>query len=259
MPDNSFDIVSEVSMPEVLNSVQQALKEIHQRYDLKDSKSNIELNEKDNKLVLTSADEFKLNAVNEVLQGKLVKRKVPLKAFTYGKIETAAGSTVRQEITLQQGIPIEKSAYRAKTATRCRRSSPPCAATTSASTRNSPTTAVTDGPQQVTFPELPYPSLRLLWLRGYKTCTARNVGRKRESQTGSAASAARPRALSKQLSAVSSQPRRHPSAWFFRALGKKLGAYARGLPNTWDGMSPSSACCICAAWCIAAGWRCLPT
>ena len=109
MPENSFDIVSEVSMPEVLNSVQQALKEIHQRYDLKDSKSNIELNEKDKKLILTSADEFKLNAVNEVLQSKLVKRKVPLKAFTYGKIETAAGSTVRQEVTLQQGIPIEKS------------------------------------------------------------------------------------------------------------------------------------------------------
>ena len=96
-------------MPEVLNSVQQALKEIHQRYDLKDSKSNIELNEKDSKLVLTSADEFKLNAVKEVLQGKLVKRKVPLKAFSYGKVETAAGSTVRQEITMQQGIPIEKA------------------------------------------------------------------------------------------------------------------------------------------------------
>jgi len=109
MPDNSFDIVSEISMPEVLNAVQQALKEIHQRYDLKDSKSNIDLNEKDKKLVLTSADEFKLNAVNEVMQGKLVKRKVPLKAFTYGKIEPAAGSTVRQEVTLQVGIPIEKA------------------------------------------------------------------------------------------------------------------------------------------------------
>jgi uncharacterized protein YajQ (UPF0234 family) len=109
MPDNSFDIVSEVSMPEVLNAVQQALKEIQQRYDLKDSKSNIELNEKDHKIVLTSSDEFKLTAVNEVLQGKLVKRKVPLKAFTYGKIEPAAGSTVRQEVTLQVGIPIEKA------------------------------------------------------------------------------------------------------------------------------------------------------
>jgi len=109
MPDNSFDIVSEISMPEVLNAVQQALKEIQQRYDLKDSKSNIELNEKDKKLVLTSSDEFKLTAVTEVLQGKLVKRKVPLKAFTYGKVEPAAGSTVRQEVTLQVGIPIEKA------------------------------------------------------------------------------------------------------------------------------------------------------
>jgi cyclic-di-GMP-binding protein len=109
MPDNSFDIVSEVSIPEVLNAVQQALKEIQQRYDLKDSKSNIELNEKDKKLVFTSADEFKLTAVTEVLQGKLVKRKVQLKAFTYGKVEAAAGSTVRQEVTLQVGIPIEKA------------------------------------------------------------------------------------------------------------------------------------------------------
>ncbi|MCC6294305.1 MAG: YajQ family cyclic di-GMP-binding protein [Bryobacterales bacterium] len=109
MPDNSFDIVSEISMPEVLNAVQQALKEIQQRYDLKDSKSNIELNEKDKKLVLTSADEFKLTAVTEVLQGKLVKRKVPLKAFTYGKVEPAASSTVRQEVSLQVGIPIEKA------------------------------------------------------------------------------------------------------------------------------------------------------
>ena len=109
MPDNSFDIVSEVQLPEVVNAVQQALKEIHQRYDLKDSKSNIELNEKDKKLVLTSADEFKLTAVTEVLQGKLVKRKVPLKAFTYGKVEPAANSTVRQEVTLQVGIPIEKA------------------------------------------------------------------------------------------------------------------------------------------------------
>lgn len=109
MPDNSFDIVSEISMPEVLNAMQQALKEVQQRYDLKDSKSNIELNEKDKKLVLTSADEFKLTAVTEVLQGKLVKRKVPLKAFTYGKVEPAAGSTVRQEVALQVGIPIEKA------------------------------------------------------------------------------------------------------------------------------------------------------
>jgi len=109
MPDNTFDIVSEVSLPEVNNAVQQALKEVHQRYDLKNSHSNIELKEKENMLVLSSADEFKLKAVTEVLEGKLVKRKVPLKALSYGAIQPASGSTVRQEVKLQQGIPIEKA------------------------------------------------------------------------------------------------------------------------------------------------------
>jgi uncharacterized protein YajQ (UPF0234 family) len=109
MPENTFDIVSKIEMPEVVNSIQQAMKEIQQRFDLKDSKSDIQLNEKDHKLTLTSADEFKLRAVTEVLQQKLVKRKVPLKNFNYGPIEPAAGSTVRQEVTMQQGIPIEKA------------------------------------------------------------------------------------------------------------------------------------------------------
>lgn len=109
MPDNSFDIVSKLEMPEVVNAIQQALKEIQTRYDLKDSKSSIELNEKDHKLVLASSDEFKLKAVTEVLEGKLAKRKVPLKNFEYGPILPAAGSSVRQEVTLQQGIPIEKA------------------------------------------------------------------------------------------------------------------------------------------------------
>ncbi len=109
MPDNSFDIVSEVSFPEVLNAVQQALKEVVQRYDLKDSKSDIVLNEKDKLILLTSADEFKLTAVYDVLQSKLAKRKVPLKALTPGPVLPSAGSTVRQEIKLQQGIPIEKA------------------------------------------------------------------------------------------------------------------------------------------------------
>lgn len=108
MPDNSFDIVSIVEMPEVLNAVQQALKEILTRYDLKDSKSSIELNEKEHKLTLSAPDEFKLKAINEILQGKLVKRKVPLKALTYGEIQPAAGSSVRQEVTLQNGISTEK-------------------------------------------------------------------------------------------------------------------------------------------------------
>lgn len=109
MPDNSFDVVSKIEMPEVHNAVQQAVKEIHQRYDLKDSKSNIELNEKDHKIVLTSADDFKLKAVVDILQSKLVKRNVPLKGLSYGEILPAAGSTVKQEITLQQGITIEKA------------------------------------------------------------------------------------------------------------------------------------------------------
>ena len=109
MPDNSFDVVSRIELPEVLNAVQQALKEVHTRFDLKDSHSNIEINEKDHKILLASMDEFKLKAVVDVLESKLVKRKVPLKGLTFGEIIPAAGATVRQEIALQQGIPIEKA------------------------------------------------------------------------------------------------------------------------------------------------------
>ena len=108
MAENSFDVVSKVDMQEVSNAVQQALKEIHTRYDLKDSKSDIQLDAKE-ELVLTSADEYKLKAVTDVLQGKLVKRGVSLKSMTYGAIEPASGSTVRQKVTLQQGIAIEKA------------------------------------------------------------------------------------------------------------------------------------------------------
>jgi len=109
MPDNTFDIVSKIDFAEVNNAIQQAMKEIVQRFDLKNSHSDIQLNEKDNKIVLSSQDEFKLKAVNDVLEQKLVKRKVPLKGLTFGPIIPAAGSTVRQEITLQQGVPIEKA------------------------------------------------------------------------------------------------------------------------------------------------------
>jgi len=109
MPDNSFDVVSKIDLPEVSNAVQQAIKEIQQRYDLKDSHSNIELQEKENKILLQSQDEYKLKAVIEILEQKLVKRKVPLKGLVYGTMTAAGGSTVRQEITLQQGIPIEKA------------------------------------------------------------------------------------------------------------------------------------------------------
>ena len=109
MPDNSFDIVSKIDLPEVSNAAQQAVKEIQQRFDLKDSRSSIELREKENKILLASSDEFKLKAVTDILQAKLVKRSVPLKGLSYGVITPAGGSTVRQEITLQQGIAIEKA------------------------------------------------------------------------------------------------------------------------------------------------------
>jgi cyclic-di-GMP-binding protein len=108
MPDNSFDIVSKIDLQEVSNAIQQAMKEVTTRFDLKDSKSSIVLEGKD-AILLHSADEFKLKAVNDVFQQKLVKRQVPLKGLTYGPIEPAAGSTAKQKITMQQGIPIEKA------------------------------------------------------------------------------------------------------------------------------------------------------
>jgi uncharacterized protein YajQ (UPF0234 family) len=104
----SFDIVSKIDLQEVANAIQQTLKEVRTRFDLKDSKSHIELEGKE-AIVLSSADDFKLRAVNEVFQQKLVKRGVPLKGLTYGAIEPAAGATVRQRIALQQGIPMEKA------------------------------------------------------------------------------------------------------------------------------------------------------
>jgi cyclic-di-GMP-binding protein len=106
--ENSFDVVSKIDLQEVSNAIQQALKEIHTRFDLKDSKSEIAMDGKE-AITLVSADEYKLKSVNDVFQQKLVKRHVPLKGLSYGAIEPAAGSTVRQKITLQQGIPIEKA------------------------------------------------------------------------------------------------------------------------------------------------------
>src|SRR2546423_4018493 len=108
MPENTFDIVSQINLQEVSNAIQQATKEIHTRFDLKDSKSDIAMEGKD-AIVLSSVDEYKLKAVTDILQNKLVKRQVPLKGLDYGVIEPAAGSTVRQKIKLQQGIPIEKA------------------------------------------------------------------------------------------------------------------------------------------------------
>jgi uncharacterized protein YajQ (UPF0234 family) len=108
MPENTFDIVSKVELPEVSNAIQQALKEIHTRFDLKDAKANIELDGKD-AFVLHAIDEYKLKAVNDILQQKLVKRGVSLKGLTYAKVESALGATARQRVTMQQGIPIEKA------------------------------------------------------------------------------------------------------------------------------------------------------
>src|ERR1700733_11980741 len=106
--ENSFDIVSKVDLQEVANAIQNALKEIHTRFDLKDSKSDIKMEGKD-ALILSSANEYNLKAVNDILQSKLVKRNVSIKAFTYGVVEPAANSSVRQKVTMQQGIPIEKA------------------------------------------------------------------------------------------------------------------------------------------------------
>jgi cyclic-di-GMP-binding protein len=108
MTENSFDIVSRVDLQEVSNAIQNALKEVHTRFDLKDTKSSIALEGKE-EIVLASSDDYKLKAVNDILQAKLVKRGVPLKALNYGVVESAAGSTVRQKIKMQQGIPIEKA------------------------------------------------------------------------------------------------------------------------------------------------------
>lgn len=107
--EHTFDIVSKVNLQEVLNAVDQSLKEILQRFDFKNSKSNIELDQDKNEITLTSDDEYKLKSVIDVLESKLVKRKVSLKALEYGKVEPAASNTVRQVIKLQQGVPIEKS------------------------------------------------------------------------------------------------------------------------------------------------------
>jgi len=108
MPENTFDIVSKIDLQEVSNAIQQALKEIHTRFDLKDSKSNIEMDGKD-AMVLHSMDDYKLKAVNEIFQTKLVKRGISLKGLTYAAVEPSAGGMVKQRITMQQGIAIEKA------------------------------------------------------------------------------------------------------------------------------------------------------
>lgn len=103
----SFDIVSKLDMQELNNAVSQALREIETRFDFKGSKSNITIEK--NELVVTSDDEYKLNSVIDILHSKMAKRGISLKHLKYGKIEPAAGGTVRQRISLQQGIDADNA------------------------------------------------------------------------------------------------------------------------------------------------------
>ena len=105
--ENSFDIVCKVDMQEVANALDQTRREVETRYDLKGTKNEVTLEEQE--LVALCADDMKLKAVVDILQSKLHRRGVPLKALTYGAIEDAAGGTRRQKIALQQGIPIDKA------------------------------------------------------------------------------------------------------------------------------------------------------
>ncbi|HHZ17332.1 MAG TPA: YajQ family cyclic di-GMP-binding protein [Peptococcaceae bacterium] len=105
--ENSFDIVSQVAMQEVDNAVNQTMKEINQRFDFKGSKVQVELT-KEEEIKIMADDDYKLSSVIDILQSKLVRRGVSLKFLDYGKIEPAAGGTVRQIITIKQGIPTEK-------------------------------------------------------------------------------------------------------------------------------------------------------
>lgn len=106
---NSFDVVSKIDLQEVRNAVDQAMKEIKQRFDFKGSKSDITLDDKEKVMILLSDDENKLKSVIDILQTKIIKRGISLKALTYEKLEQALGGTVRQKIKLQDGIPQEKA------------------------------------------------------------------------------------------------------------------------------------------------------
>ncbi len=105
----SFDITSNVDLQEVDNALNQARKEVAQRYDFKGSKASIDFDASESKLVLIADDEFKLNALWEIIQTRLVRRNVPVKNLTRGAAVPAANTTMRQEIMLQQGIPSEKA------------------------------------------------------------------------------------------------------------------------------------------------------
>lgn len=104
---NSFDIVSQIDLAEVTNALNQTVKEVRQRFDFKGSKADVVLEK--HELVLSAEDETKLRNMNDILQQKLVRRSVPLKALAYGDVEPAAGGTVRQRVRIQEGIPQEKA------------------------------------------------------------------------------------------------------------------------------------------------------
>lgn len=105
--DSSFDIVSEVNMQEVLNAVNQARKEVSQRYDFKGSKTAIDL--ENNIIKITTEDDFRLNSVIDILKTRLITRKVAIRNLQYGKTEDAAGGMIRQLITVRQGIETDKA------------------------------------------------------------------------------------------------------------------------------------------------------
>src|ERR1043166_5209431 len=107
LAESSFDVVSTVDLQEVKNAIGQAMKEITTRFDLKGTSSNIELVGEE--IVITSGDESKMKAIRDVLEGRLVKRNVPLKAMTFGDVEKALAGTARQKVTMQKGIPTEKA------------------------------------------------------------------------------------------------------------------------------------------------------
>ncbi len=107
MAESSFDIVSRVDLQEVRNAIAQAMKEITTRFDLKGSGSDVSLEGEEIQIV--SQDEFKMKAVRDVLEGRLVKRNVPLKAVSFGEIEKALGGTARQKVSMQKGIPTDKA------------------------------------------------------------------------------------------------------------------------------------------------------
>ncbi len=106
---NSFDIVSQIDFQEVDNALNQATKEVTQRYDFKGIATTLEFNQKEKQLVVSTGDDFHLKSAIDILQTKLIKRGIPLKSLQYGKVEEATGSSVRQVITLQVGIDKENA------------------------------------------------------------------------------------------------------------------------------------------------------